>query len=617
MMRGESTPTRVVFLTFIIIIVFLLLIPVSSSDLLDTRGITVMAPAVAAGGEIKGAMINITVYVTPGEGRVFVSTEPFTQIDMQGSATLASTVACDILGMDFDRYDFFFIIRAPTPVVGGPSAGGIMTVAVMSALLNTTPNSSVTMTGMILPDGSIGPVGGIPYKLEAARDAGKRIFLIPEGQRVVMKEKREIVEKGPFIFVKQTSEPVDLVEYGKELGVRVIEVSDINHAFMYFTGLNVSREISQGGIESREYTEISRMMADEMMKYTDELLNSTTGIKIPERSKQLIDEAKKEYRLGRYYSSTSLLLNARIGIRQAIYEEKLKNLDDLQKEMDSVQTEIESLKDELKKMPVSGITGVQLKGSAENRLYLAINYLESAKSSQDISTAINYLALAKERVVTARIWLKPYRNMLESAGKGMDESFLRDRASFYISQALALNTYARSIGGEQDLISASEDSITLARELFADGFYSGSIISSVSGITEASVSIEIIGLSEDRINEKILRAKNQAEEAIISLKEGAEPIVPLSYYEFANTSAGFISKLIYYRSATQMAKVLMFLERGNISVNIKPASIKIPEQKIKTPETPKENIKVSLPGFSAVLWISGILLILLIRKRWK
>ena len=615
-MTKESIP-KAVLPAFITITLILVLIPVSSSDLLNTKGVTVMAPAVAAGKEIKGAMINITVYVTPGEGRVFVSTEPFTQIDMQGSATLASTVACDILGLDFNRYDFFFVIRAPTPVVGGPSAGGIMTVAVMSALLNKTPNSSVTMTGMILPDGSIGPVGGIPYKLEAAKDVGKKIFLIPEGQRVVMKEKREVVEKGPFVFVKQTSEPVDLVEYGNELGVRVLEVSDITHAFMYFTGLNISREVSHGGIESKEYTEISRMMADEMMKYTDELLNASSGIKIPERSRQLIDEAKKEYNEGRYYSSTSLLLNARIGIRQAMYEEKIKDLDDLQKEMDSIQGEIDNLKDELKNMPVIGITGVQLKGSAENRLYLAINYLESARSSQDIATAIRYLALAKERVVTAKIWLKPYSGMLKNAEKSMDESFLRDRAGFYISQALALNTYARSIGGQQDLISASEDSISLARELFADGFYSGSIISSVSGITEASVSIEIIGLSEDRINEKIIRAKSQAEEAIISLKEEAEPIVPLSYYEFANTSSGFISKLIYYRSATQMAKVLMFLERGNISVNIKPASITIPEQKIKTPVTPGENINVSLPGFSALMWAGGILLVLSLRKRFR
>jgi len=43
--------------------------------------------------------------------------------------------------------------------------------------------SDIAFTGTINPDGSIGPVGGIQYKLEAVAKDGKKTFLIPIGQR--------------------------------------------------------------------------------------------------------------------------------------------------------------------------------------------------------------------------------------------------------------------------------------------------------------------------------------------------------------------------------------------------------------------------------------------------
>ena len=39
-------------------------------------------------------------------------------------------------------------------------------------------NADVTMTGTINPDGTIGPVGGIPFKIEGAAEAGKKVVLI-------------------------------------------------------------------------------------------------------------------------------------------------------------------------------------------------------------------------------------------------------------------------------------------------------------------------------------------------------------------------------------------------------------------------------------------------------
>ena len=106
----------------------------------------------------------------------------------KGSARLAVKVASALVSTDTRPHldprtcDFFFVVRTTSPMIGGPSAGAIMTVAVISLLENWTLDNNTVMTGMINPDGSIGPIGGIPYKIDAAHSVGATRFLIPKGQ---------------------------------------------------------------------------------------------------------------------------------------------------------------------------------------------------------------------------------------------------------------------------------------------------------------------------------------------------------------------------------------------------------------------------------------------------
>ncbi len=64
----------------------------------------------------------------------------------------------------------------------GASAGAAMAVGFI-ALMNGDPiRRGVAMTGTLKPDGSIGPVGGIPGKVRAAAREGYHTVLIPYGQ---------------------------------------------------------------------------------------------------------------------------------------------------------------------------------------------------------------------------------------------------------------------------------------------------------------------------------------------------------------------------------------------------------------------------------------------------
>jgi uncharacterized protein len=111
--------------------------------------------------------------------------------------------------------------------VDGPSLGGIMTTAFVSALTGDEIKSDVAMTGTINPDGTIGPVGGIQYKIEAAAKEGVKTFLIPVGQRT---------ENDP-----QSGQSIDLIRKGQLAGVTVQEVGTLAEAYEALTGKALPR----------------------------------------------------------------------------------------------------------------------------------------------------------------------------------------------------------------------------------------------------------------------------------------------------------------------------------------------------------------------------------------
>ena len=77
--------------------------------------------------------------------------------------------------------DVPFTVQFNLADVGGPSAGLMFSLAVVDKLGpgDLSGGQFVAGTGTIDADGDVGPIGGIPYKLVAAREAGATIFLVP------------------------------------------------------------------------------------------------------------------------------------------------------------------------------------------------------------------------------------------------------------------------------------------------------------------------------------------------------------------------------------------------------------------------------------------------------
>ena len=77
-------------------------------------------------------------------------------------------------------YDIHLNFPGGIPI-DGPSAGVSMVTAIYSAITGIPVNNRCAMTGEVSIRGAVRPVGGVVAKLEAAKEAGVTLALIPEG----------------------------------------------------------------------------------------------------------------------------------------------------------------------------------------------------------------------------------------------------------------------------------------------------------------------------------------------------------------------------------------------------------------------------------------------------
>ena len=84
----------------------------------------------------NGAMMNVSVEILPGEGRVLVQTKPLMGVVFQQAANTAVGVAQNQTGTDLSYNDVLFSIEASDqiPGVDGPSAGALMALLTEAAI---------------------------------------------------------------------------------------------------------------------------------------------------------------------------------------------------------------------------------------------------------------------------------------------------------------------------------------------------------------------------------------------------------------------------------------------------------------------------------------------------
>jgi hypothetical protein len=146
----------------------------------------------------------------------------------QAAAWMAAFVATRRLDLQVSDYEF--TVNA-TGVIDGPSAGMELAASLIALINNVPVKSGRIMTGSVNPDGTIGPVGGIAAKIEAASrlqaaaaksSPDTTIYVgIPVGQRLEFRE-----EEGKF---------VDLIDLARQRKVTAVELKDVDDAYTFLT----------------------------------------------------------------------------------------------------------------------------------------------------------------------------------------------------------------------------------------------------------------------------------------------------------------------------------------------------------------------------------------------
>ena len=132
---------------------------------------------------------------------------------------VAAIVAAGMLGKDLTDFTFS---ASSGGYIDGASASGLMAGGFLAAMTGADVDPKATMTGIINPDGTIGPVGGIPEKFLGSIEKGKRKLGYPIGMRKAKSE--------------ATGQDVDLVELAKQHGAEAVEVADVHEAYKLLTG---------------------------------------------------------------------------------------------------------------------------------------------------------------------------------------------------------------------------------------------------------------------------------------------------------------------------------------------------------------------------------------------
>ena len=119
-------------------------------------------------------------------------------------------------------------VKMNTAEIGGPSAGLMFTLEIMNQLLDEdlTKGYMIAGTGEMLPDGTVGRIGGADFKVIAADREGVEIFFAPDDEL-----------NGMTSGIKTNYE--EAVEMGKKIGtkMKIVPVKTVDDALAYLKEL--------------------------------------------------------------------------------------------------------------------------------------------------------------------------------------------------------------------------------------------------------------------------------------------------------------------------------------------------------------------------------------------
>ena len=178
-----------------------------------------------------GDVLTIEVSILPGKGELQLTGKLGDVMRESGQAALSYARArARQLGLDKWFYrDIDIHVHVPEGGIpkDGPSAGISMAVALISALTGIPTRADVAMTGEITLRGTVLPIGGLNEKAVAARRAGIRTVLIPQGNEKDLVEMPEDIRASLELIPVATMDEVLERALERPAGVPVAPAGEV------------------------------------------------------------------------------------------------------------------------------------------------------------------------------------------------------------------------------------------------------------------------------------------------------------------------------------------------------------------------------------------------------
>ncbi len=473
----------------ILILIILLqpITPISHAQLpgLETQKISCTVHIAAVSSSGKGVLGNLTVTIEyPGTGKVYISTSPAAELDTQGSARTAAFVASLYAGVPMWNYNFYYDIESPSVIIGGPSAGAEMTLATLLLLTGHKCNDTIVATGMIQPDGSIGPVGGLKEKLEAVAESGAKVFVVPAGQTTYTYYTEKIRRVGPFVYVTREPVTINLYQYGQQLGVTVYSAATIidlyniavnGHPPTYNINTPVWNE-SENTIQyiKQAYQSLRNQLETEL----NQIQNTQQLSQLIQAANQYAENAQNYYNRGDYYRALTLLGQALItGWTAKDTDTALSNNLDVTNTVSSINQSIMQVYNQIQEIEQQGISNTSqlyktmrayaLMGLAAYYFTSALQQLQQEQSQYslpyNILTGVNIRPLillenARWYATLSSIWL----NMTSGPSEPINATLVEKSSILLESNAKTMLAYTTTLLQE---VGVSDDNVSIAAYL--------------------------------------------------------------------------------------------------------------------------------------------------------
>jgi uncharacterized protein len=199
-----------------------------------TAVVDAMVVTPGGSGPASGRMIAVTLTTAPA-----VATPPAVAASPNAAATgdalqvgpsepsdagwrhglwRAAFVAATALGKDLHDVAFQAVPASPA---GGAAAAALLAGGFLATMTGAKIDPAATLAGSLAPDGTIGPVAGIPEQFERALAHGKTRLGYPSGMR--------------FARSQATGKDVDLVQLARDHHAEAVELATVSDAYQLLT----------------------------------------------------------------------------------------------------------------------------------------------------------------------------------------------------------------------------------------------------------------------------------------------------------------------------------------------------------------------------------------------